>query len=75
MPDYQAYNVLLCSRCRYFVMDVGRHKRDLGMGHGWAYIGNCSAWGQDVRMGPDGGCKREMTCPHYRIGELKRRNV
>jgi hypothetical protein len=56
-------------------MDVGRHKHDLGMGHNWAYIGNCKAWRQDVRMGPDGGCKREMTCPYYKIGDLKRINV
>jgi hypothetical protein len=49
-------------------MNPGRHKRELGMGHGEAYIGQCGAYRQDVRiLDTDGGCNREMNCPYYKI--------
>ena len=68
MAEFQAYNVLLCSRCKHFTMNPDRHRRELGMGHSEVYIGNCSAWNQDVRMlDTDGGCGREMDCPYYKL--------
>ena len=70
--DFQAYNVLLCSRCRFFTMNPDRHRRELGMGHSEAYIGHCSGWNQDVRMlDTDGGCNREMNCPFYKLLDKK----
>lgn len=72
MTNFQAYNVLLCPRCRYFTMDPHRHKRDLGLGHSEAYIGRCSAYRQAVRMlDVDGGCNRKMDCPYFKVGQTK----
>jgi len=56
-------------------MNPDRHRRDLGMGHSEAYMGQCKAWRQDVRMlDTDGGCNREMDCPYYKSdkGRVKR---
>ena len=76
MPGFQAYNVLLCPRCKFFTMNPDRHRRELGMGRSEAYVGHCSAWNQDVRMlDTDGGCNRKMDCPYYRLdskGGLRR---
>ena len=70
--SFQIYNVLICSRCKYFTFDSIRHRRDLGLGHNEAYIGNCSAWNQDVRiLDTDGGCNRKMDCPYFKMGQTK----
>lgn len=76
MPSYRPYNVLQCSRCRFFTMNPDRHKRDLGMGHGEAYIGHCAGYGEEVRiLETDGGNRPHDECKRFRWGkpgEIKR---
>ena len=58
-------------------MNPDRHKRDLGLGHGEAYIGHCSAYGEDVRMlDTDFGKTRPHNeCRRYVLKDKKVRRV
>jgi hypothetical protein len=50
-------------------MNEQRHKKELGMGYGEAYIGHCGGYGADVRMLDDHGNRPHNECKRFEWGK------